>query len=115
MVLTPLLLVPLLTSGACFLVKRRHWLELMTVASTFIILVLAGVAAGVVLQSGHIGELADWLYADALSAVILLVIAFVSLAVAIYSIGYLREDMREQDVTQGERLRGGRTDYDARV
>jgi hydrogenase-4 component F len=111
MILTPLLLVPLLASGACFLVKRRSWLELMTVASTIIVLVLAGVAAGAVLQSGHVGELADWLYADALSAVILLVIAFVSLTAAIYSIGYLREDMREQDVTRGEGLRQVRRYY----
>ena len=36
--------------------------------------------------------------------IIVLVIAFVSFTSALYSIGYLREDMREQDVTQGEGL-----------
>jgi hydrogenase-4 component F len=111
MLLITLLLVPLLASGACLLLKRRRWLELVTITSEAVVLALAGVATGMVMRSGHIGELGDWLYADALSMVVLLVIAFVSFTVAIYSIGYLREDMREQDVTRGEGLRQLRRYY----
>ncbi|WP_189361618.1 hypothetical protein [Thermogemmatispora tikiterensis] len=38
-------------------------------------------------------------------------IALVSFTKALYSIGYVREDMREQDVTQGEGLRRLRRYY----
>ncbi len=111
MVLLPLLFVPLLASGACFFLKRRQSFEIITLVSTIIVLVFAGVSTGDVMSSGHIDAFADWLYADALSAVILLVIAFVGCTAALYSIGYMREDMREQDVTQGEGLRRVRQYY----
>lgn len=111
MLLTTLLLVPLLAAGACLLLKRRRWLELVTVASEVIVLILAGIATAMVMRNGHIDELAEWLYADALSMVVLLVIAFISFTAALYSPGYLREDMREQDVTQGEGLRQLRRYY----
>jgi len=111
MTLTILLLIPLLASGICLLAPSRPWLELVTVLGTAIVLICAGLAAHQVMLSGHIDELSNWLYADALSALILLVIAFVSFTTALYSIGYLREDMREQDVTRGEGLRHLRRYY----
>jgi len=111
MVLVSLLLVPLVASGACLLLRQRRWYEIITLASAIIVLVFAGIATDEVMSSGYIHALADWLYADALSAVILLVIAFVGATAALYSIGYLREDMREQDVTQGEGLRRVRQYY----
>src|SRR5579885_2227070 len=111
MILTALVLVPLLASGACFLLPSRRWLELVTVISALLVLVCAILAAGQVMANGHLAELADWLYADALSALTLLIIAFVSCLSVLYSIGYLREDMREQNVTQGNGLRQGRRYY----
>src|SRR5579884_403990 len=111
MTLTFLLLIPLLVSGICLIAPGRRWMEIVTVTGTVLILVLAGFAARQVMLTGHVGELASWLYADALSIFTLLVIAFVSFTAALYSIGYLREDMREQDVTQGNGLRQGRRYY----
>jgi hydrogenase-4 component F len=111
MVLVPLLLVPLLAGGACLLLRRRLWFELVTLAGTILVLILAGITAASVTSRGHLNELANWLYADALSVVALLVIAFVSFTAALYSIGYLREDMREQDVMQGEGLQRVRQYY----
>jgi hydrogenase-4 component F len=111
MLLTILLLLPLLASGACFIVPGRRWLEAVTITSAAAVLVLAGFATGQVMRAGHISELANWLYADALSMVTLLVIAFVSFTTALYSVGYLHEDMREQDVTHGEGLRHLRRYY----
>ncbi|HVB75716.1 MAG TPA: hydrogenase 4 subunit F [Ktedonobacteraceae bacterium] len=105
MLLTILLLVPLLASGICLIAPGRPWLEAVTVTSAAAVLALAGFATQQVTLAGHISELANWLYADALSIITLLVIAIVSFTTAIYSVGYLREDMREQDVTQGEGLR----------
>src|SRR6266571_4981639 len=111
MMLIIVLLIPLLASGFCFIVPSRRWLELVTVVGTAVVLILAGLAAHQVMLSGHTSELSDWLYADALSVLTLLVIAFVSFTTALYSVGYLREDMREQDVTQGEGLRHLRRYY----
>ncbi len=111
MTLIILLLIPLLVSGVCFIVPGRRWMELLTIIGTAIVLILAGLAAHQVTFSGHISELSDWLYADALSALTLLVISFVSFTTALYSVGYLREDMREQDVAQGEGLRHLRRYY----
>ncbi len=111
MVLFFLLLLPLLASGVCFLTRRRLWFELTTLVSTILALILAGVAAGEVMSAGHVSGLGDWLYADALSVVVLLIVAFVGCTSALCSIGYLREDMREQDVTQGEGLRRARQYY----
>ncbi len=111
MLLTLLLLIPLLACGLCLLAPARRWMELATVAGTAPVLVLAGVAAHQVMLAGHIAELSDWLYADALSILTVLVIAFVGFTSALYSLGYLREDMREQDVTRGEGLRDLRRYY----
>jgi hydrogenase-4 component F len=111
MMLIILLLIPLLASGFCFIVPSRRWLELVTVVGTAVVLILAGLAAHQVMHSGYMSELSDWLYADALSVLTLLVIAFVSFTTPLYSVGYLREDMREQDVTQGEGLRHLRRYY----
>ncbi len=111
MVLLPVLFVPLVAGGACFLLRRRWWYEIITLASATIVLIFAGITTDEVMNSGYVHALADWLYADALSAVILLVVAFVGVTAALYSIGYLREDMREQDVTQGEGLRRVRQYY----
>jgi hydrogenase-4 component F len=105
MLLTILLLIPLLASGICLIAPGRRWLEVASTISATTVLVLAGIATQQVTRSGHISELADWLYADALSIITVLVIAIVSFTTALYSVGYLREDMREQDVTQGEGLR----------
>jgi hydrogenase-4 component F len=111
MTLPFLLLIPLLVSGICLIAPGRRWMEAGTILGTALILVLAGFAARQVTLTGHISELANWLYADALSLITLLVIAFVSFTTALYSVGYLREDMREQDVTRGEGLRHVRRYY----
>ena len=105
MLLTILLLLPLLAGGICLIAPARPWLEATTILSAAAVLVLTGIATQQVMLSGHISGLANWLYADALSSITVLVIAIVSFTTALYSIGYLREDMREQDVTQGEGLR----------
>jgi hydrogenase-4 component F len=111
MVLSLLLLTPLLASGLCFIAPGRRSLELVTGISTLLTLILAGVSASQVVAQGHSSGLASWLYADALSALTLLVIAFVTFTAALSSIGYLREDMREQDTTRGEGLRHLRRYY----
>ncbi len=111
MTLILLLVIPLLLSGLCLVLPERRWMERATVVGAACILTLAVVIAVQVGIAGHTAGLMNWLYADALSSVILLVIAFVSFTAGLYSIGYLREDMREQDVTRGVGLRQLRRYY----
>jgi hydrogenase-4 component F len=111
MLLLLLLVVPLVLSGFCLVLSNRRWIEGITVLGTALTLCFAVMIAVQVGIHGHISGLMNWFYADALSAVILLVITFVGFTAALYSIGYMREDMREQDVTRGTGLRQLRRYY----
>jgi len=104
MLLTLLLVTPLLATILCLFSPGRRWLEGITLLGAVITLGLALATAARVVAAGHIEGIGDWLYADALSALTALVIAFVSTTAAVYSIGYLREDMKEQDTSRGEAL-----------
>lgn len=111
MLLLIVLLMPLVVGGLCMVVPRRGWMEGLTLFGTGISFIFSLWAAQRVMLDGHVSGLNDWLYADALSVLVLLVVAFVSFMAALYSIGYLREDMREQDVTGRETLRHLRRYY----
>ena len=111
MILALVFCIPLLVSVFCLVAPKRTWMELATFIGTACTLILVCVIAAQVLHAGHVSGLANWLYADALSAVTLLVIVFVSFTAGLYSIGYLRVDMREQDVTTGDGLRQVRRYY----
>ena len=102
MVLVLLLLTPLLASGLCWLVPRPRWLEGITLASSGLSLGWAGLAAGHLISNSHLEAMGGWLYADALSGVTLLVTVFVGFTAALFSIGYLREDIRGADLTRDE-------------
>jgi len=104
MLLTVLLVVPLVAAVLCLVLPGRRWFEGITLLGSITTFALVVLAAVDVTASGHLQGLGDWLYADALSALTALIIAFVGATAAIYSIGYLREDMREQDTSRGEGL-----------
>lgn len=88
-VLLPMLVAALLSAVA----RRRWWCEAATLVATVLTFALtirvAWLAAG-----GHLSGAGGWLYVDALSALIMLVVGFVGAAAALYSIGYMREDVR---------------------
>jgi hydrogenase-4 component F len=104
MLLAVLLAVPAVAAALCLVSPGRRWLEGVTLVSSVSTFVLVVLVAAEVTASGHIEGLGGWLYVDALSALTALIIAFVGATAAIYSTGYLREDMREQDVSRGEGL-----------
>jgi hydrogenase-4 component F len=106
-----LLLTPLAASALCWAVRRPRWAEGVSLVSAALSLGWAVLAVATLLRAGHIEALGGWLYADALSGVTLLVIAFVGFTVALYSIGYLREDIREADGVPAERAARVRTYY----
>ncbi len=90
MVLGPLLALPLLTALACAAPLDRRWTERLNALGAFATLG-AGLAAAVsVFVDGPVTSPGDWLYADALSALLIVVIVVVCFLAALYSIDHLR-------------------------
>ncbi|HUJ21893.1 MAG TPA: proton-conducting transporter membrane subunit [Bryobacteraceae bacterium] len=91
-----LLLIPLLASAITAVLRSRRTMEfvyLISAAGSFLVAVL--LAAEV--SAGRPVALADgFLYADSLSALVVVLTAFVYLAVAPYAIGYFRRDEEER-------------------
>jgi hydrogenase-4 component F len=102
MLLVVLLLIPLVTAAACWPSTRLRWLER---ASTVGAVATLGVAAVVVVRVARDGPLLgpwDVLRVDALSALMIGVIAAIGGAAALVSIRYLRHDLAVNHVPQRE-------------
>ena len=94
MVLALIVLVPLLAGLMCLATRSRtawEWLNLLAFA---IVGALAIVLAANLLSHGTITGLGGFLRADALSTLVVLLIAFVALGCAIYAVGYFRRMAR---------------------
>src|SRR5664279_2650427 len=98
--LTPILLVPLVAGLACLLVPSRRVMAALSVLAFGVTLALGMALVHRVLELGVVTEWGEFLYADALSAWMVLVISVVSLASAIYAVGYLRRDLADGAVTE---------------
>ena len=100
MILALLLAVPLSACAACAVSavsavsRRRSVLEAVNVTAFAITFLLALAVASQVLRSGAISLWNGFLYADALSALVILLNAAVALVCSVYAVGYLREDQR---------------------
>src|SRR5438132_1505016 len=92
MVLILVLLLPLATGLVCLPIRGRRGLELVNLAGFIGTAVCAGWLGVRVLREGPISTLNEFLYADALSALVVGLTGFVALAAAIYAIGYFRQD-----------------------
>jgi hydrogenase-4 component F len=94
-----MLLFPAVSGLACLIVRERKWWERLNLAGF--------IAAGVLVVkvwvqvAGHreLSALGGFLRADALSALVLGLTAFVALACAIYAVGYFRCDEQAGRVT----------------
>jgi hydrogenase-4 component F len=98
----PLLLAPLITAAALFLLKKRRELEVVSVigsAATFILCLWAAVDA---YNAGSISN-GIW-YMDSLSAFMVTMISFVGLVTSLYSISYMRHEVEAGEVAP-DRLR----------
>jgi hydrogenase-4 component F len=99
--LTALLLIPLFAGLICWLVKPRWLMETINVLAFGAAFLIGIGLVGRVLQRGAVTEWNSFLYADALSAWMVLVISVVSLAGAIYAVGHLRRDLEAGALTGG--------------
>ncbi|HEY4934782.1 MAG TPA: hydrogenase 4 subunit F [Terriglobales bacterium] len=94
MILLWLLIVPLIAGPLAFLLRTRPKMEVVNVAAFAIEACLACLLAARVLRSGPVSLWNGFLYADALSALTVLLSAFVALVCSIYAVGYFRHDER---------------------
>ena len=94
MTLALLLAVPLLACALSAVTRRRAVLEAVNVAAFGLTFLLAVSVASQVLSSGSISLWDGFLYADALSALVILLNASAALMCSVYAVGYLREDER---------------------
>ena len=67
-------------------------MEVVNLATFAIMLGLAAVLVGQVLSGGPVSLWDGFFYADALSALVVLLSAFVSLVCSIYAVGYFRHE-----------------------
>src|SRR5947209_13922208 len=100
-VLILLLAVPLLAGLSCLAIRSRSWWEGVNLAA-FVLLAGLALLLGVEVACGHgkVTALDGFLQADALSALVIGLTAFVALVCAIYAIGYFRRDLRDGRITE---------------
>jgi hydrogenase-4 component F len=101
-ILVLLLLVPLLAGSFCLLTKSPAWWERLNLAAFAIAAAMAVFIALEVNHSGKITCLNGFLRADALSALVVALTAFVALVCAIYAVGYFRQDRSCGRITESQ-------------
>jgi hydrogenase-4 component F len=111
MILVWLLIIPLIAGPLAFVLRRRPTMEVVNLAAFSVELGLAVALAAQVLRSGPASLWDGFLYADALSALVVLLSAFVSLICSIYAVGYFRHEERSGVLQEAEEL-GGRLAVD---
>ena len=107
MILVWLLIVPLIAGPLAFFLRRRPKMELVNVAAFGLELGLAVALAAQVLRRGPASLWDGFFYADALSALVVLLSAFAALICSTYAVGYFRHQERSGVLQEAEKL-GGR-------
>jgi hydrogenase-4 component F len=107
MILLALLIVPLAAGPLAFFLRRRGGMEVVNVVAFAILLGLAARLVALVLRSGPVSLWDGFFYADALSALVVLLSAFVSLVCSTYAVGYFRHE-ESSGVLQEAKEVGGR-------
>jgi hydrogenase-4 component F len=107
MLLVALLLVPIATAAASFIARRRAAMESANLVGFGAVFLIAVALAARVLAAGTVSLANGFFYADALSALVILLTASVALVCSTYSIGYLRDDQQSGalgDDASGEQI-----------
>jgi len=86
-----LLLLPLLAAAVCWLPAHRRLAPGATIAASFSVLVLTWRIARGVAGGKPVVVFSQWIAVDALSALILLLVALVGATAALFSLGYFEE------------------------
>jgi len=102
MTLLLLLLIPLCAGLLCLATNSCAWWERLNLIAFALVAGLTFKVAGDVVKQGTVTALGGFLRADALSALVLALTGFVSLACAIYAVGYFRKDEKDGRVTHAQ-------------
>ena len=94
MLLTLLVLAPLLTGLVCWPLRERAVVARLNLLAFASLAILAAWLGAEVHARGTVEAFGGFLRADALSALVVCLTAFVALACSIYAVGYLREEER---------------------
>ena len=94
MILPALLLVPFAAGALSYFARKRPWMEAINVAAFALTFALAIGLAALVLRDGAVSAFGGFLYADALSALVVVLTALIGLVSAVYAVGYLRHDLK---------------------
>lgn len=89
----PVLLIPLITALACYTLRRTPWTGHAGLAGV-VSLAVFSIPAVVSSISSPMEGMDGMLYMDALSAYMMALVVFLSLASAVYSIGYLEHEQK---------------------
>jgi len=92
--------IPLLLSLAALLIKKQKLFGIINASGYLAILFASIVLLKQVVLSGSANAYLSFIYLDTLSAFFIFVIATVSFATALYSIGYIRKDTREGVISE---------------
>ncbi|MFA5861695.1 MAG: hydrogenase 4 subunit F [Candidatus Thermoplasmatota archaeon] len=90
-----LLAAPALTAIAAGLTKSQRFQEMANLVGASVTLVLGAIVTYAVVTTGPQSAAGSFLYADALSALLILVVSLIGFACAMYSIGYMRHEVHE--------------------
>ena len=97
-----LLLIPLAAGLLCLAIGSRLAWERVNVAAFAFIMGLAALAGWKAGRDSKVSALGGFLQVDALSALVIAVIAFVALVCAIYAVGYFRRELRDGRITEAQ-------------
>src|SRR5260370_33369457 len=114
MILLWLLLIPFVAGPLAFFLRRRPLMEAANLATFVVVAYLAAALSIQVLQTGPVSLWDGFLYADALSALIVLLTAFVALVCSIYAVGYFRHDEKYTSFDEDEDVAGNIAVYKLR-
>jgi formate hydrogenlyase subunit 3/multisubunit Na+/H+ antiporter MnhD subunit len=103
MILVLLLLAPLLEAAACGLSFSRQRMERVSVVSAAVNLILAVMLVRAVARFQSVSAFGGFLYADALSALVVVLTAFVAFVCAIYAVGYFRTSKSKSSPWEGSK------------
>jgi hydrogenase-4 component F len=92
MILLALLVVPLAASLVAFFARKRSTLEWVNLVAFLVLLCLGAALSAQVLRFGSVSVWGGFFYADALSALVVLLTGFVALVCSVYAVGYFRDD-----------------------
>ncbi len=101
MILIALLFVPLAAGVLSYFARSRQAMEAMNLAGFGATFLLALYLGSQVLGTGAVSQWNGFLYADHLSALVILLTTSVALLCAVYAVGYMREDERSGALQNG--------------